>query len=153
MVAKRDVSIPRTYVIDYTEISWRGKRTKVPMVTVILSWKGQSLETGMLMDTGATTTFLLPWVEEALGLEAAHGDTVAHGAGGSLKVRPSRVNLQIAARDTHGRASTSHLLDPVLILDSDEALPFSVLGRRPFLEWYELTVREPKGEFVLREFA
>lgn len=56
-------------VYGYTTAQWGSVRDKLPMVPVVLSWGTKGFRTKMLLDTGATSTFLIPDIAEYLGLE------------------------------------------------------------------------------------
>lgn len=135
----------------YTKVEISPHTDLAPMVPVRLRWKGDPVETDMMMDTGATVSVLPPTMAARLELELGPPGHPGKGLGGEVAVRPSKVRLQLAAKDTLGVAGRDWLLEPVLVAASDEVVPVPILGRRPFLQHYELIVREDKGEFVLRE--
>ena len=121
------------------------------MLPVILSWGGRTLKTKMLLDTGAGLSFILPWMARELRLDMDGGDRVAPGAGGDMRVRSSKVNLQPAVLDTGRRPARCRLLDLVLVTADDDSLPFPMLGRHPFFNWYNVEIREKDDVFILKE--
>ena len=146
---------PQTFVLKYLEVP--GSRGPVfrPMVPMVLSWRGHPLEVSMFLDTGSDSTFLRTSLARELGLEAGPPDRHVRGAGPGksawFPASPSKVYGSIDHVDTSGKRGRPHLLDPVTIPVSDEALPMSVLGREPFMEAYEIIIRQKQREFVLRE--
>jgi hypothetical protein len=145
-----------SYPFRYTFVEWPTAATdpntlkdRSPMVPVALSWNGKSLRTKMLLDTGATTTFIMPWMARRLGLTLGDKDQLAKGAGGSITVRPSEVEMQLLKTGRFGPAPPvvrCHVLVPA----KEDALPFAVLGRKPFFQRFEIILRERDGEFVFR---
>jgi hypothetical protein len=119
------------------------------MVPVLLSWNGKSIRTKMLLDTGATTTFLMPWMARRLGMAVEEKEQIAKGAGGSLKVRPSVVDIELLKSGRYGKPPPV-VRCPVLIPNGEDSLPFAVLGRKPFFQKFEIVIRERDGEFVFR---
>ncbi len=146
---------PQTFVLKYLEVP--GSRGPVfrPMVPMVLSWRGHPLEVSMLLDTGSDSTFLRASLARELGLEVSPPDRHIRGAGpdesGWFSASPSKVYGSIDQLDTHGKRGRPHLLDPVIIPVSDDVLPMSVLGREPFMETYEVIIRQKEQKFVLRE--
>ena len=130
----------------YVSAEWDGLTDHSPLVSVVLSWKGKSLYTKMLFDTGATTTFLQPWVADFLGLELEGEAIEANGAGGRLRVRASSVEIRIKKG---GQEGTTHVC-PVQVTVEQDAIPYGVLGRN-FMHWYEVTIRQAREEIVIRE--
>lgn len=137
--------------MDYTKLAWEGHSDKIPMLPVVLSWGGRSLKTKMLLDTGAGVSFILPWMAKELRLEQDGGNRVAPGAGGNMRVRSSKVRIQPAVLDTAGRPARRRLMEFVLVTADDDSLPFPMLGRHPFFNWYDVEIRETDDVFVLRE--
>lgn len=104
----------------------------------------------MLLDTGATTTFLTPDIAEYLGLELTGEPTEAHGAGRAFQVRNARVEVQLElSRRFVSAELEKHTIDVKVPTEAD-AIPFPVLGRKPFFSYYEITFREVEETIVLR---
>lgn len=120
----------------------------LPMVSVALSWKAPPASGAMLMDTGAESSFLTPDMATFLGLEVGPGERWVYPIGERFMVRESRVRIQLIAPD--GGRSLPRILE-VLVPSEPGILETPILGMKPFLDWYELTVRGYKQEFVLRE--
>lgn len=137
--------------LPYSKLTFSPLTDYAPIVDARLSWNGASTTVWMLMDTGATMTVLPRWIAEELDLPMGGSRHSAKGVGGRVSVRPSKVHLQLVTKDTTGRTGSSWLLDPVMVTESDDVVPIALLGRKPFLQHHELTVRESKQEFVLRE--
>lgn len=137
------------YVYGYTGAQWGTVQDKLPMVPVILSWKGKGMRTKALLDTGATSTFLIPDIAEYLGLEQSGSPTEAHGAGRAFSVREAKVEVQLETGRQSRLGTETHTID-VKIPTEPDAIPFPVLGRKPFFYWYEITIRERKEQIVLR---
>lgn len=133
----------------YTLVKWGDQRDRSPMLLVRLSWNGRALKTRMLLDTGATTSMILPWMAEVLGLTMQGDPFDATGAGGKLKVRVSEVDIQIPRRGL-GDADQPVKLLPVLVTVEPDAIPYGVLGRDPFFKWFEVIFRQADEEVVLR---
>lgn len=139
------------FVIRYLRVDLSPLTDVAPVVEMRLSWKGRSQLVWMLMDTGATVSIVPPSVAEELQLETKPLPHPVKGVGGSVAVRTSKVHAQLVRPDTTGRLGPSWLLDPLMVAPSEETLPMPLLGRKPFLLHHELTVREDRQEFVLRE--
>lgn len=139
------------FALPYGRVAFSSLTELAPTLEVRLSWGSRTTNVWMLMDTGATLSVLPPSMAKELGLEVGDVSKQAKGIGGDVIVRPSRVHLQLARKDTTGKSGKSWLLDPIMVADSDKAVPIPLLGRRPFLEHHELTVREDKQGFSLRE--
>jgi predicted aspartyl protease len=120
------------------------------MAKAVLSWKGEKATVDMLLDTGANRTFLLSGMAERLGLEVSADTQTAMAGGGTLKVRKAKVEVTLMEPLPNGRVGRKHLVDPVLISE-EGALPFPVLGRKPFLRWYDLKLSERNLTFSLSE--
>ncbi|MDE1820316.1 MAG: retropepsin-like domain-containing protein [Euryarchaeota archaeon] len=105
----------------------------------------------MLLDTGATFSVLPSSVAEELDLELSAKPLKRTVVGGSVPARESKVRFQLASRDRSGRAVESFLLAPVQVTERGQDTPVPLLGRKPFLDRYEVTVRQLRKEFVLRE--
>lgn len=119
------------------------------MIPVVLSWGDQGFRTKMLLDTGATSTFLIPDIAEYLGLAVTGEPTEAHGAGRAFTVRDAEVEIQLEVSHSFGAEPEKHRI-PVKVPTEEDAIPFPVLGRKPFFGWYEITIRERKEEVILR---
>ncbi len=107
------------------------------------------MRTKVLLDTGATSSFLIPDIAEYLGLELTGLPTEAHGAGQTFTVREAKVEVQLEVAHRFGVAPERHEI-VVKVPTDPEAIPFPVLGREPFFLWYEITIREAQEEIVLR---
>ena len=136
-------------MVGYTKLAWEGHSDKIPMLPVILSWGDRTLKTKMLLDTGAGVSFIPPWMAKELRLDIDRSDRVAPGAGGNLRVQSSKVNIRPAVLDTKRRPARSRLMEFVLITADDDSLPFPMLGRHPFFNWYDVEIREKDGVFIL----
>ncbi|MBM4250003.1 MAG: hypothetical protein FJ149_11375 [Euryarchaeota archaeon] len=121
------------------------------MLPVVLSWGDRTLKTKMLLDTGAGVSFILPWMARHLGLTIDGGDRVAPGAGGEMRVRSSKVDIRPAVLDTRGRPARCRRLGFVLVTEDDDTLPFPMLGRHPFFNWYDVEIKEKDDVFILKE--
>lgn len=119
------------------------------MIPVILTWRGKGFRTRMLLDTGATSTFLIPDIVEYLGLTVRGQPSEAHGAGHTFTVRDSEVEIQLEVGHQFGGSTEKHTV-PVKVPTDPDAIPFPVLGRKPFFNWYEIVIREAGEEIVLR---
>jgi hypothetical protein len=122
------------------------------MASTVLTWKGKKQRALMLVDTGATRTFLLASLADLLSLDISSEIQTAQAGGGTLKVRRAKVGLSLEEPAEGGRIGRTHILDPVLVVE-EGALPFPVLGRKPFLRWYDLKLSEFEQEFSLHERA
>ena len=122
----------------------------LPAVQIRLSWQGRSKLVWMLVDTGSTVSVLPPGVSEDLGLELSAWPHPVKGLGGSVRAQTGKVYAQLVKVDTTGRQSEPLLLDPLMVVEDEQILPIPILGRRPFLEHFELTLREDRKELVLR---
>jgi hypothetical protein len=151
LLARRKRSAPKTFRVGYTKLAWEGHSDSIPMLPVILSWGDRTLKTKMLLDTGAGVSFILPWMARQLRLEVDGGDRVAPGAGGDMRVRSSKVNLQPAVLDTDRKPARCQLMEFVLVTADDDSLPFPMLGRHPFFNWYDVEIREKDDVFILKE--
>lgn len=109
------------------------------------------MKTKMLLDTGAGVSFILPWMARHLGLTIDGGDRVAPGAGGEMRVRSSKVDIRPAVLDTRGRPARCRRLGFVLVTEDDDTLPFPMLGRHPFFNWYDVEIKEKDDVFILKE--
>jgi len=138
-------------VVGYTKLAWEGHSDKIPMLPVVLSWGKRTLKTKMLLDTGAGVSFIPPWMAKELRLDIDGRDRVAPGAGGNLRVQSSKVNIRPAVLDTKRRPARSRLMEFVLITADDDSLPFPMLGRHPFFNWYDVEIKEKDDVFVLKE--
>jgi hypothetical protein len=122
---------------------------------MVLSWRGHPVEVSMLLDTGSDNTFIRASLARELGLEVGMPDRHIRGAGigegAGFSASPSKVYGRVDHPDTSGKKGRPFLLDPVIVPVSDEVLPMSVLGREPFMEAFEITIRQRQHEFVLRE--
>ncbi len=137
------------HVYGYTGAQWGNVQDKLPMIPVILSWKGKGMRTKALLDTGATSTFLIPDIAEYLGLELSGNPTEAHGAGRAFSVREAKVEVQLETSRQSRPGPETHTID-VKIPTEPDAIPFPVLGRKPFFHFYEITIRERKEQIVMR---
>lgn len=135
------------FVFPYTVRETRRGRVPLPMVKARLSWGRSHSELGCLMDTGADSCFLPPDVADGLGLEPQGKVTEAFPVGPSFKVRPHRACLEMVTRE--GKFGHACPID-FLVPEQKNLLEFPILGREPFLRWYELKVRHFDGEFELR---
>jgi hypothetical protein len=133
----------------YTSAKWGNVEDKLPMIPVILSWAGKGFRTKMLLDTGATSTFLIPDIVEYLGLEVTGEPTEAHGAGRAFAVQDAQVDIQLEVGHLFGGKTEQHRV-PVKVPTEADAIPFPVLGRKPFFSWYEISIRELNEQIVLR---
>jgi predicted aspartyl protease len=140
----------RSFTYPYTKVEWGSNSDIAPMAKAVLSWKGEKASVDMLMDTGANRTFLLSGMAERLGLEVSSETQTAMAGGGTLKVRRAKVEVTLMEPLPNGRIGRKHLVDPVLIAE-EGALPFPVLGRKPFLRWYDLKLSERNLTFSLSE--
>lgn len=123
------------------------------MLPVRLSWRGKPHEDLMIVDSGADSSVIPTEVAERLGLELEGPVLPIRGVGSLFEARVSTVYLQIAAEDTHGRTGIPKLLERVLVPVTKGVVTDPILGREPFLEGFELTLRQAKHEFVLRELG
>ena len=139
------------FVVGYTKLAWEGHRDKIPMLPVVLSWNGRALKTKMLLDTGAGVSFILPWMARQFGLELTDTGGVAPGAGGEMRVRSTKLDLRPAVLDLDRRPAKARRMDFVLVTEDDDSLPFPMLGRHPFFNWYDVEIRETDDVFVLKE--
>jgi hypothetical protein len=119
------------------------------MVPVVLSWNGKGRRFKMLLDSGATTSFLIPDIAEYLALAVTGEPTEAHGAGRTFWVRDAVVEVQLEVSHAFGAQPEKHRI-PVKVPTDSDAIPFPVLGRKPFFTLYEVTFREAREEIVLR---
>ncbi len=103
------------------------------------------------MDTGAGVSFILPWMAKELRLDVDGGDSVAPGAGGNMRVRSSKVNIQPAMLDTSRKPAQCRLMEFVLVTAQDDSLPFPMLGRHPFFNWFDIEIRERDDVFILKK--
>lgn len=122
----------------------------VPMATVVLSGMGERIRVKLMVDTGASRTFLPDRIAKKLKLDLTPSSQQTQAGGGSLKVQIASVGISLADADPDGPVGKEHLLNPVLIVD-DDALPFPILGRSPFLNWYRLMISELDKELTLEE--
>lgn len=120
------------------------------MASALLSWKGEKQRAMMLMDTGANRTFLPVSLAELLDLEISDTIQTAQAGGGAMKVRKVKVEVSLEEPVEGGRIGRKHLLNPVLIAE-EGALPFPILGREPFLRWYDLKLSQRNRMFSLSE--
>jgi hypothetical protein len=137
------------YTFRYTSVQWGEQHDRSPMLPVRLSWEGKALKTKMLLDTGATISIIPPWIAEVLGLTVTGDPFDANGAGGTLKVRRSQVDIQVPRRGMADADQTVRLL-PILVTVEPDAIPYGVLGRDPFFKWFEVVFRQAEEEVVLR---
>ena len=138
------------FLFPYLRVSFSPLTDVVPAVQVRLSWKGKMKTAWMLVDTGSTATVITPGIAEDLGLETKEYPHPVRGIGSEIYVRSSRAYAQMLKADTSGHQSSPLLLDPLLVVPEEARLPIPLLGRRPFLEQFEFTLREDRREFVLR---
>lgn len=138
-------------MVAYTKLAWEGHSDSIPMLPVILSWGKRTLKTKMLLDTGAGVSFIPPWMARELRLDIDRSERVAPGAGGDMRVQSSKVNIQPAVLDTRRRPARRRLMEFVLVTADDDSLPFPMLGRHPFFNWYNVEIREKDDLFILKE--
>lgn len=138
------------FLIPYLRVNISPLTDVVPAVQVRLSWKGRMITAWMLVDTGSTSSVISQGIAEDLGLETKEYPHPVRGVGSDVYVRSSRAYAQLVKADTSGRQSSPLLLDPLLVVPEEAKLPIPLLGRRPFLEHFEFTLREDRREFVLR---
>lgn len=106
----------------------------------------------MLLDTGSDSTFIPADLASYLGLELSVPVRHIRAAGARFEAREAKgVYVQIDHRDTLGHKGNPREIAPVLVPSRADILEEPVLGREPFMEAYELTLRQRAGEFVLRE--
>ncbi len=106
----------------------------------------------MLLDTGSDSTFIPADLASYLGLELSGPVRHIRAAGAHFEAKEaSGVFVQIDHPDTHGRKGNPSKISPVLVPSRSDILEEPVLGREPFMERCELTLRQKAGEFVLRE--
>jgi hypothetical protein len=120
------------------------------MVPVVLLWGEKSILTKMLLDTGATRTFVLPWMMRRLGAPVVEKEQPVKGAGGSIRAREGTVQISLLKARGFGQPAAPTKECPVLVPVLDDALPFPVLGRKPFFQGYEIVLREREGEIIFR---
>lgn len=82
-------------------------------------------------------------------MELTGSPTEAHGAGRAFQVREATVEIQVEVGHRFGHDPERHVV-PVKVPTEPDAIPFPVLGRKPFFSWYEITIREHREEIVLR---
>ena len=140
----------RSFDYPYTKVEWGSTSDVAPMAKAVLSWKGEKARVDMLVDTGANRTFLLSGMAERLGLEVSSEPQTTMAGGGALKVHRAKVEVALMEPLPDGRVGRKHLIDPVLIAE-EGSLPFPVLGRKPFLRWYDLKLSERTRMFSLSE--
>jgi hypothetical protein len=138
------------FIFPYLRVNISPLTDAVPAVQMRLSWKGRMKTAWMLVDTGSTATVISPGIAEDLGLETKKYPHPVRGVGGDVYVRSSRAYVQLVEADTSGHQISPLLLDPLLVVPEEVNLPIPLLGRRPFLEQFEFTLRENRREFVLR---
>ena len=117
------------------------------MAYMALSWTGPPTHDTMLVDTGAESSFLTPDMASFLELELGDERWV-YPIGQKFRARASRVRIQLVS--ANGGRSVPRILNVLVPVDRD-LLEIPILGRNPFLDWYELTLRNWKRELVLRE--
>jgi predicted aspartyl protease len=137
------------YTFGYATAEWGNVRDKLPMIPVVLSWRGKGLRTKMLLDTGATTTFLIPDLVEYLELELSGEPKEAHGAGRMFLTRDAEVDIQLEVARQFGAEPETHRIAVKVPAEAD-AIPFPVIGRKPFFHFYEISIREREEQVVLR---
>ena len=140
---------PQTFVVPYSVVTTSGAPILRPMVEVRLHWRGKPQETLMLFDSGADHSFLPAGMAESLGLDLRGPPRTIRGVGSRFEAREASVYLQIAEHDTQGRSGIPMPLSPVLVPQDRTVLEDPILGRAPFLERFEVTLRE--RDFVLRQ--
>lgn len=138
----------------FKPVQWNGNVERLPMVPVELAWGGRSLKTQMLLDTGANATFVERWIAQRLRLPLGGPVEQARGATGTMAVVHSELDLRIARRSTIGVEDEFRRIAPVSVpAGPHDPLPYSVLGRWPFMLPYEITYRENDETIILREIA
>ena len=142
----------RTFAVRFKSVRWNGIQDRLPMIPVRLSWGERNIRTQMLLDSGSNGTFLERWVAEYLRLPLSSVPTQARGATGTMAVVHTEVDFRIAKRTTTGEEDEAWRLAPVAVAaGAHDPLPYSVLGRRPFMLRYEITFREADEVVILRE--
>lgn len=135
------------FVFPYYETVLRRGKAYLPMAEAALSWRGLPTTYTMLVDTGAESSFVTPAMATLLDLELGEERWV-YPIGQRFKARTSRVRTQLVS--PAGGRSYPKVLDVLVPIDGN-LLEVPILGRTPFLDWYELTLRNWKREVVLRE--
>jgi hypothetical protein len=64
-------------------------------------------------------------------------------------VRDTEVEIQLEVGHQFGGQTEKHRV-PAKVPTDPDAIPFPVLGRKPFFNWYEIVIRETSEEIVLR---
>ncbi len=141
----------QTFVLPYVPIAFEERKELAPAVEARLSWGSRHWQGWMLLDTGATFSVLPSSVAEELGLKLSSRPLKRTVVGGSVPARESEVRFQLATKDRLGRPGQSLPMVPIQVTERGQDTPVPLLGRHPFLDWYEVTVRQPRKEFVLRE--
>ena len=136
------------YSFKFQELKLGRKRTLRPMVQVHLTGAKMSLETMMLIDSGADMSMIQLELAEQLGLElSAAGST--HGISGAIPVYLSSVE----ARVRHENTLLETLQLPVQVPTERGKLALPLLGRETFFYEYDISFRmgytPTKGKFVL----
>jgi hypothetical protein len=137
------------FVFPYSEVVLRRGKTHLPMAQAALSWTGSHEIYAMLVDTGAESSFVTPAMASLLGLELGEERWV-YPIGQRFTAKTAHVRIQLVS--PAGGRSLPRTLEVLVPVDGD-FLEIPILGRTPFLNWYEMTVRNWKREFVLRETA
>jgi predicted aspartyl protease len=140
----------QTFTYRYSRIRRGDVVEDFPMATAVLSGEDESIRVKLLVDTGASQTFLPTRIARKLKLQLVPSARSTEVAGGTMKIHVGRVRISLADPHPEGRVGRSHVINPVMVVD-DTAIPFPVLGREPFLRWYRLTVSEVDREITLQE--
>lgn len=125
-----------------------GRSILRPMVVVRLIGSRASLETPMLIDSGADVSMIQHELAEKLGLEVGAIEST-YGISGETAVYRSSVD----ARIRHGDTLLEPLRLPVHVPTESGMLTLPLLGREAFFYEYDISFRmgytPTKGKFVL----
>ena len=122
---------------------------RAPAIPIILVGKDptKQFHTIALIDTGADFSALPYHVAEILGLDLSGEKETVSGVGGKVDAIRSEVTLVIKGRR---EKVTMRLELRVVLTDVEDEFPV-LLGRKDFLEHFEITINEKEGKVWLKE--
>lgn len=122
---------------------------KAPAIPIVLVGKdsAKQFHTIALIDTGADFSALPSHVAEILGLDLSGEKETVSGVGGKVEAIRSEATLVIKGRR---EKATMRLELRVVLADVEDEFPV-LLGRKDFLERFEVTINEKEGKIWLQE--
>ena len=120
------------------------KKTKLPLISVVINRLGKKFSTEALIDSGAAVSVLKTEIADALGLPLRGNRKIITGIGGKETVG-YLFNLDCDLMDK------SHKFDFHIPIKKSDT-PYTILGRDSIFEEYEIKFRQKENTFVLSDY-